>query len=90
MSLELSFTEPKGTVAFSRCDKKVTLVSEGRQLLTIKMNMDDFCELVRYVLTNTDLEEEDPRRVLVAQIERMAIVEGFNGHGSSRLMFDPT
>jgi len=50
----------------------------------IEIDMRDFCELVLYVLTNTDLDPMDPRVRLVNLIREMKIVEGHNGEGTGR------
>lgn len=91
MSLELSFTKPKVTVMTpptymytERGPCKVILLGE------YEIPLDDFCKLVEYVLTNTDLDANDPRLELVDKIKRMEIVDGFatmmtNTSGSKRL-----
>lgn len=50
----------------------------------------DWCELVKYQLTNSDLEENDPRLGLVADLGiQHTIVEGYNGKGTRRLKLSP-
>jgi len=51
---------------------------------TMEIDMRDFCELVLYVLTNTDLEPDDPRVPLVNKIKEMEIIEGHNGPNTGR------
>jgi len=51
-----------------------------------RINIGDFCALVEYVLTNTDLADDDPRRELVRHIKTYKEVDGFN-QGNKR--FDP-
>lgn len=48
------------------------------------INIEDFCCLVDYFFTNTDLEENDPRLALIEKIKRYIIIEGFNP-GNKRL-----
>jgi hypothetical protein len=50
-----------------------------------EISMSDFCEAVLYVLTNTNLEPNDPRLYLVEKIKSMKEVESYNGRGK-RLM----
>lgn len=40
--------------------------------------MSDFCTAVHYVITNTDLDTNDPRIGLVASVASAKIVPGFN------------
>lgn len=50
----------------------------------------DWCELVKYQLTNSDLEENDPRLALVANLGiPHTLVEGYNGKGTRRLSLTP-
>ncbi|MDB4992039.1 MAG: hypothetical protein JWL75_284 [Parcubacteria group bacterium] len=46
----------------------------------------DFCAMVEYVLTNTDLEDEDPRTVLVERIRGATRVSGHNNGGERLLL----
>ncbi len=43
------------------------------------VSMEVFCEMVKYVLTNTDLEgDEDPRYDLIALLQSTVVAEGNN------------
>lgn len=42
------------------------------------VDIEDFCEMVRYVLTNTDLSEYDTRKNLVNWINSLEEVPGYN------------
>ena len=42
------------------------------------VDIEDFCELVKYVLTNTDLSEYDVRKDLVHWIHSLDEVKGYN------------
>ena len=42
------------------------------------IDADDFCNLVMYFLTNTDLDVDDCRVKLVKDIESLTAVKGFN------------
>lgn len=45
------------------------------------VGMEDFCELVKYVLTNADLVKNDPRLELVEKMRSLIFVEGYNPGG---------
>ena len=47
----------------------------------IDLSMGDFCFIVEYVMTNTDLNENDPRIKLQKKVAGMRIVAGFNDDG---------
>jgi hypothetical protein len=42
------------------------------------IDMEDFCELVKYVLTNTDLMPMDPRLGLCEFVSKLHIMDGHN------------
>lgn len=44
---------------------------------TYELSLTDFLEVARYVLTNTDLEEFDPRREFVEEVKASVEVGGF-------------
>ncbi len=46
-----------------------------------EVSMEDFSAMVLYVLTNTDLEENDPRIELVKNIKNLMITTGWNEGG---------
>jgi len=47
-----------------------------------EITYDDFCGMVRYFLTNTDLNNEhDPRMELVKMIKEAVAIEGYNKSG---------
>lgn len=48
---------------------------------------DDFCALVYYFFTNTDLKEDDFRLDLINVIKNSTIVDGYNA-GGKRISFD--
>lgn len=78
MSMELSHSAPKVT-AFTMPDGDITnLCTRG---ISIDIPMKDFVLLVQYVLTNTDLNKDDPRLALVEAIMETAVINGYNeGH----------
>ena len=41
----------------------------------------DFCEMVKYVMTNTDLRPDDPRYRLIEFMGKLKTVEGYNPGG---------
>lgn len=84
MSLDLNCgTTPDHTRAFTR-DSKVILMHEV-QPSSVSMSLIDFCELAKYVLTNTDLVDDDPRLALVEYCQSLEQVPGWNGAHSRKL-----
>ncbi len=80
MSLSLDLgTKPDGTIAMT--DLNGTVVEVG----PVTMTTEDFCQLVIYVLTNTDLVSGDSRLHLMNQIAKLNVVQGYNGIHSTRL-----
>lgn len=47
----------------------------------IDMSMDDFCAVVEYVMTNTNLDPEDPRLELQKRICALRVVTGWGDDG---------
>lgn len=84
MSLELSGTNPL-VVAKSGIPSKndINLYSKDSD---IDIPMEDFCDLVEYTLTNTDLFPDDPRLKLIAKLKNADVTEGYNT-GGSRITF---
>jgi hypothetical protein len=84
MSMTLSESTPKDLTA-KTCVVKFE-VGEGQrrrreQVIMIgdcEIPMSDFCFLVEYVLTNTDLDDGDPRIGMVERIRRAKVVPGHN------------
>jgi len=50
----------------------------------IDISLEDFCAMAIYVMTNTDLNENDPRLALQREIASLVISEGYNA-GAKRL-----
>jgi hypothetical protein len=50
-----------------------------------EIDIKDFCILVEYIFTNTDLEDDDPRIVTANHIKNYAIAEGYNS-GNKRFV----
>jgi hypothetical protein len=46
------------------------------------LSLADFSEMVMYVMTNTDLEEEDPRLSLMDRIANLREAAGHNSGGT--------
>jgi hypothetical protein len=83
MSLKLSGSEPRITArTFS---ENITLIGDNND---IEIPLDDFCALVEYVLTNTDLKKNDPRLALIEKIKQTKIIPGLN-KGGTRIGFYP-
>lgn len=70
MSLELAYSKPQGLTA-------KTFSSDMVLLGDYNITTSDFCQLVMYVLTNTNLEPNDPRYDLVETIKKLKITDGF-------------
>lgn len=45
----------------------------------------DFCEIIRYFLTNTDLAKGDPRLKLLKELKKARKAKGYNGPKSRAL-----
>lgn len=82
MSLELSDT-PGAQVTSGHCGDLVIVSNETRVATGISLR--DFCEMVKYVMRNTDLKENDPRLKLIDFVSKLEQVEGYNGPKSRRL-----
>jgi hypothetical protein len=84
--MELSFSKPEG-LTIKTCGLRfgVPNVSSLREQIVMlgdyEIPMSDFCFAIEYVLTNTDLDTDDPRIPLVAKIKSMATVPGYNTAG---------
>ena len=75
MSLTLSNSNPAFLVARSLSFGNLKgIVTIGEY----KIPMKDFVELIYYVLTNTDLEEDDPRLNLLERIKLLEKTDGWN------------
>ena len=70
MSLELSYSSPQGLSAKTFSSLTVLLGD-------YEISMSDFCALVMYVLTNTNLDPNDPRYDLVDAVKKLKITDGF-------------
>jgi len=70
MSLELSCSSPQGIFAKTFSSRTVLLGD-------YEISMSDFCALVMYVLTNTNLDPSDPRYDLVDAIKKLKVAKGF-------------
>lgn len=91
MSLSLDLgSAPDGTCASGRPGGAMAF-DDGRLFAVfLTISNADWCELVKYQLTNSDLEENDPRLGLVADLGiQHTIVEGYNGKGTRRLKLSP-
>jgi hypothetical protein len=77
----LKSSNPRGLYAktetgSSLVHHKVFLRGRG---VNVYLSFDDFAALVEYVLTNTDLDENDPRLALVERIKNSRMAEGSKG-----------
>lgn len=71
MSLSLDLgTKPDGTVARTDFDGKLVEVGD------LEISTEDFCQLAMYVLTNTDLQPNDPRLHFMNQLAKLSVVDG--------------
>jgi hypothetical protein len=73
LALELG-TKPEGTIAITP-HPRVILIGE------LEITTDDFCQLVIYVLTNTNLVHADPRLHLMQQLAKLNVINGHGGNG---------
>jgi hypothetical protein len=48
---------------------------------TEEIDMEDFLALVHYVFTNSDLRQDDPRRIMVEHIKTYVEIAGYNRGG---------
>lgn len=83
MSLILNIDSPpteNGHQPVAFADEKTVHISG------VYIGMEDFCELVKYVMTNGDLVGLDPRLMLREQFRRLETVPGWN-EGGKRLIF---
>jgi hypothetical protein len=71
MSYELSNSQPKVTL---RSHFLINAIYFGEYTIPMK----DFVLAVEYVLTNSDLYENDPRLELIETIKKSSIVDGWN------------
>lgn len=65
-------TIPEGMVAFTTANGAYIEIGN------VQISAVDFCQLVLYVLTNTDLKENDPRFHLMNQIAKLNLAHGHN------------
>jgi hypothetical protein len=81
MSLTLSYSKPQDldvkTLGLPGCN--VVLLGD------YQIPMEDFCEMVKYVLTNTDLEPEDPRLELLEFVKGLKPVDGWNNLSTTKI-----
>ena len=57
-------------------------ITLGTTKANFEITMEDFCEMVKYALYNTNLKgTDDPRVKLIEWIANLKTVEGFNGSG---------
>ena len=77
----LILSECGGRVKTGFLDPGVT-IRLGVDSFTLSMN--DFCEAALYVLTNTDLEPDDPRIDLVNAVKKLEGAAGYNGARTQR------
>lgn len=76
MSIRLSNTLPPDTTAKALDDAAGTVLVGD-----LEIPASDFCELVRYFLSNTNLRDDDPRLLLVEQIRTTGFSDGWGGAG---------
>lgn len=94
MSLELSNSQPRVIVKTGFDPNPVLLYEDKTRLprgepgINLEIPMDDFCELVKYVLTNNELAENDPRLPMVEFVRKLKVVPGYN-YGNYRLATVP-
>ncbi len=78
MSLELSRSEKNIWVKTDSGSPLVRMTFDNGKLA---IDLEDFCEMALYVLTNTDLMHDDPRLVLMRRLAELNVVPGYNDGG---------
>lgn len=85
MSLVLSSSEPHVEVKTNgKFERDVWITTTIKKLgkptkfIGAELTMGDFCEMVKYVMTNTDLNSDDPRLELVRWVSELKQVRGYN------------
>jgi len=84
MSLTLDESKPTG-LTIKTCGIRFEIAkgtSKRREQIVMlgdyEIPMSDFCAAIEYVLSNTDLDPNDPRIGLVERIQRSNMVQGYN------------
>lgn len=79
--LNIDTNPPVTALAWPNGPKKVT-ISMGKESVSLEnkdeIGLEDFCELVKYVMTNVDLIPNDPRIRLLERLKNYKIIEGWN------------
>jgi hypothetical protein len=75
MSLRLE-VDTDETVEVKTWDPRKVFISTPAA--DIEIGIKDFCSLVEYVLSNTDLIKDDARLALVKKIKKAKVVSGWN------------
>lgn len=75
-------TKSEGTASTGLLGGSLTLRLES---LTTEIPDDQFCELIRYFMTSTDLAKNDPRLKLLKKLKKATIGQGFNGKKTKRI-----
>jgi len=81
------FPDLKISVPIRKKDVESATHQNGKknEWISVEMPFEDFCELTKYIMTNTELTKDDPRMRLVSWFHQLQTVEGFNGKGTWRL-----
>jgi len=77
MSLQLANSQPPIEAKTFGPGIQMFGMSDAVLLVDYKIPIDDFCCLVEYVLTNTDVRPDDPRLKLVELIKTAHLVKGW-------------
>lgn len=88
MSLELSHSSPMGITVSIAPDLLSALRFEHPEgKWDFAVSMEEFCQVMMYALTNTDLHPGDPRLKFMNDLAELCQVQGYNGPNSRRLGF---
>jgi hypothetical protein len=79
MSLVLNIDSDEGLTAISIPEMGASSIWLKGPHGEVTIGPEDFCELVMYFMTNTDIYFGESRYLLQERIESLALVEGFNG-----------
>jgi len=75
MSLVLSNSQPAGINVLTGFDGKIVTIG------AYDISIEDFLIVAKYVLTNTDLNPDDPRLQFVECVKAMIEIDGYNKGG---------
>jgi hypothetical protein len=86
MSLRLDQkTTPEGTCVKASSLGGFWISTPEPHVTSVCISPEDMAECIVYFLVNTDLRPGDPRLALVERLQRMEVIQGYNGEKTRRL-----